>query len=253
MRGLLWLISGLAVALIAGVVAFAFLSRATPAPGPAQVSTLAPAALVEAVVAIETVGVRSLLTSESVELRQLPVDSLPDGALSTLEEAVGKITLVDLYPGEVILGQRLADPDHITGNGRTALLMEEGQVLFAVPPSDLMSNIGVLKAGDRVDLIFSFDFTGNGGSKAEKMTFSLLQNVSLSAMIGGTVPEGATSPVDPRALLLMLDPQDVLVLKQMLDMGAKIDLVLRAPDDDQEFDLDPVDEEYIVNGWSIPR
>ncbi len=254
LRGLLWVIAGLVVAIVAGFVAFSILSRATPAVQSTVGAGVAqPVTTTSVVVALTPIGVRTTLNAEMMELRDVPVATVPEGALTSFEEAEGKITMVDLFPGEVILTQRLADPNYITGNGRTALILETGQVLFAIPPSDLMSNIGVLKPGDHVDLIFSFDFTGAGGSKAEKMTFNLLQNVSLSAMIGGTVPEGATSPTDPRALLLTLDPQDVLVLKQMLDMEAKIDLVLRAPDDDEQFDVVPVDEEYIVNGWNIPR
>lgn len=255
LRGLLWMTAGLLVALAAGFVGYITLTQAAPVPaneisGARQASTTT----TQVVAAVERIGVRTMLDAESLQLIDVPVDTVPEGALTSIEdEAVGRITMVDLYPGEVILAQRLADPNHVAGDGRTALILEEGRVLMAIGPGDLMSNIGVLKPGDRVDLYFSFEFTGAAGSKAEEMTFSLLQNVSLEAMIGGTVPEGGTSPQDPRALLLTLDPQDVAVLKHMLDREATIDVVLRAPDDDDEFDVEPVDEEYIVNGWDIPR
>ena len=90
----------------------------------------------------------------------------PEGAVPALEDATGKLTLVDLYPGEIILSQRLLDPNVIAPDGRLALVVAEEEVLMAFPAQDLMSRIGVLKPGDHVDLLFSLEFPANRGLQA---------------------------------------------------------------------------------------
>ena len=189
---ILWLTAGLVVAVLAGLVAFTTLSRASAARSgqPAAQPT------VSVVVATQAIAVRAVLAEADVELKEVPVDSVPEGAVSTVEDAVGKVTLVEVYPGEVLLAQRLIDPNETSGDGRVAVLLSEDEVLMAFPAGDLMSQSKVLKPGDRVDLLFSLDFPVNralvaagaageaaGGlaNREEQATFNLLQNVAIAA------------------------------------------------------------------------
>jgi pilus assembly protein CpaB len=258
LRGFLWLTAGLVVAALAGVVAYMTLSRAAvretgePVAAPPQVSV---------VVAARRIEVRSLLTAEDLELREMPVDAVPETALRDVEEGVGRITLVDLYAGEVLLTERLVDPDVVARDGRTALVINDDQVLMAFPAEDLMSRVNVLKPGDHVDLLFSHQFPAGqvgvapgagpvaqgtaGEEEEEQVTFTLLQNVVIAAITGGGEEESA------RALLLTLSPQDALVLKYMKDAGGIVDIVLRAPGVEVEFPTDPVNLEYLINRYLL--
>jgi pilus assembly protein CpaB len=250
LRGVLWLAAGLVVALLAGVVGFMTLSGAAPQEADQQVG--APPE-VSVVVAAQQVGVRSRLTAEDVEMREMPVDAIPETAVRQMEDAVGKITMAELYPGEVILEQRLVDPDVVAGNGRTAVVINDDQVLLAFPAGDLMSNLGILKPGDHVDLLLSYELpadtitTGRPGpiaataeEETELTTFTLLQNLELTQIIKGE--EGGTT-----AYLLAVNPQDALLLKYIKDIGPVRDLVLRAPGVEADFDTDPVDLDYLIN------
>jgi pilus assembly protein CpaB len=91
------------------------------------------------VVAARAVPVRTVLTDEDVQLKQMPVSAVPEGALRETGEAVGKITLVDLYPGEVLLSQRLVDPDVASASGRLALVVAADEVLMAFPAGDRLT------------------------------------------------------------------------------------------------------------------
>jgi pilus assembly protein CpaB len=257
MRGCLWLTAGLVVAVLAGAVAFITLQRMTGA-GPTEGVGGGPR--VPVVVAASAVEVRSLLTDDNVELRQLPVNAVPEGAVRELEEAVGKITLVDLYPGEVILAQRLVDPNIITGDGRLALAVAEDQVLMAVSPVDLMSRINILKPGDHVDLLFSLQFPMSTGvvlpaeegeeagvgvaTEEEQVTFFLLQNIVIAAIVG--------EENEPQAILVTVSPEDALVLKYAVDAEGIQDILLRAPGAEQPFEVEPVDIEFMINRYRIP-
>jgi len=254
MRGCLWLTAGLLVALLAGVVAYVTLSRATAA-GQAPAEGAQPASpTVEVVVAARAVAVRTALTNDDLATKQLPVEAVPEGAVSAIEDALAKITLVDLYPGEVILSQRLVDPNEVTGDGRYALVIAEDQVLMAFPAGDLMSQSNVLKPGDQVDLLFTMNLPtdrgaaapGGGTGEEEPFTFNLMQNVSIAAIV--TAGEGG----GPQALLLTISPQDALVLKYVKDNGGIVDIVLRAPGVDRPFEVEPVDVDYVLNRYQIP-
>ncbi len=253
LRGVLWLVAGLIVAGLAGVVAFVALSRATTAQEDGTSAASGPG--VPVVVAARAVGVRAILAPEDLEVREIPVASVPEGALRETSQAAGQITLVDLYPGEVLLSQRLADPNVVTGDGRLALVLSEDQVLMAFPADDLMSRVGVLQPGDHVDLLFSLEVpVGSGLPAGEEeeapedvlVAFSVLQNVTLAAIVGGG-PVGE----QPDAILLTISPQDALVLKYLSDAGATMDIVLRAPGAEQPFVTEPVDVDWLVNRYRL--
>jgi pilus assembly protein CpaB len=245
LRGCLWLTAGLVVALLAGVVAFMALNSAIQEGGDRDEGAAA-GPRVSVVIAAGAIPVRTALAAADLELREVPVDAVPQGAVREREQAVGKVTLVDLYPGEVILAPRLVDPNVTSGDGRLALVVAEDEVLMAIPASDLMSRVGVLKPGDRVDLLFSLDFTGGEGRQSNLVAFSLLQNVAIAAIVGG----GQQNL--PNALLLTVDPQDALLLKYVNDAGGTMDIVLRAPGAEQPFEVEPVDEGYMINRYRIP-
>lgn len=268
LRGFLWLVAGLVVALLAALVAYMTLTRAAQtSSGQVQVE----GAYENVVVMAQPVAVRTVLSADMVTTEEMPVASVPEGALTDLEQAVGKLTLAPLYAGEVVLEQRLVDPNITTGDGRLAVAMADEQVLMAVPADDLLSQVSVLKPGDQVDILISLEVptvataatleSPEGGEETKLVTFELLQNVTIAALPGGTLPEAqeATAevvnqaPASPQALLVTLAPQDALTLKYALDAGGIRDITLRAPGADQKWDVEPVDIDYIIDSLKIPQ
>jgi len=276
LRGCIWLIAGLLIAALAGVMAYLYLDRA--AQQATAVTEETPK--VQVVVAARAVSVRAQLTEADLRLAEFPVETVPQGALASVPDAVGRITLVDLYLGEPILAQRLVDPNTVTGDGRHALLMAPEEILMAFPATDLMSTLTVLKPGDRVDLYLSLEIpwgrelaaagatatTEGAGIESELTTFIVLQNVGIAAL-PGSIPEQApeeqaagevtgqqappaTEPAD--AILFTLAPQDALVLKYVMDAGAVQSIVLRAPGADTPFETEPVNIDYLINRYNLP-
>ena len=271
LRGFLWLVAGLVVAGLAGIVGFITLSRAAAQ----SVGEMASKPAVPVVVAARAVALRSTLTSEDLEVKQLPVDLLPEGVLSDVLDAQGKVALVDISPGELILARRLMEPNTISADGRLALFIAEDEVLMAFPATDLLSRAGVLKPGDRVDLLISLHFPADRGmvmlaeeGKAaaprggeERATFVLLENVGIAGFVGGPSAEqesggilspGAKGASSVEAILFTLSPQDALVLKYVKDAGGVQDIVLRAPGAEQPFSVEPVDVDFVINRYRIP-
>lgn len=263
MRGFIWFAAGIVLALLAGFVAYSTLTRVAETP----VEEGAAGPTISIVVANRNIPARTLLTQEDMTVVDFPAGAAPDGQISALDEAVGKLTLVAIYGGEPVLEQKLIDPNITGADGRNAVFLNEDQVLMAVPAQDLFSRVGVLKPGDRVDLLYSLSFPENRGiggaddaEKSEQSTFALLQNVTIVGMIGAIEPIDETAPEEvaaattgrPDSLLVTLPPQDALTLKYLIDAGGVLDVVMRAPGVERPFEVDPVDIDYLINRYSIP-
>jgi pilus assembly protein CpaB len=268
LRGFLWLIAGVVVAALAGGVAFIALSRATTE-GSRVTQVLAPEE--DVVVVARTIDIHQVLTAENVAVKRMAVDAIPEGAIRDLDQVLGKITMVPLYPGEFVMPQRLLDPNVRPPDGRTALVLAEDNVLMAFPAGDLINQVNVLQSGDHVDFLFTYEMPVDRATgflpvaptenvvgpveeeeeETETLTFNLLQNVTIAQVVRQLNEDG--QPVGPpRALLLTITPQDALVLKYMKDVGAVVDLVLRAPGAEGRFEVEPVDLDYIINGYIVP-
>jgi pilus assembly protein CpaB len=275
MRGCLWLTAGIILALLAGLVAYVTLARVSTSRSGMEPS----APNVAVVVAKRAIAVRSVLTKEDLDIKQIPIDASPEGAVSQIQGAEGKISLVDVFPGEIIVSQRLLDPNIISGNGRMAVVVAEDQVLMSLPTSDLMSNTSMLKPGDHVDLLYSLEFPTNRGmpsaantnpnavansgstsQEKELATFDLLQNVTIAAIVSRNAPpasggQDSSAPAvnnSAEALFFTVKPQDALIIKYVQDAGGKLDIVLRAPGAERPYSSEPVDYDYLINKFKIP-
>ncbi len=266
-RGLLWLVAGLFLAGIAGLLAYQAMNRVTANPSSEGQSAAASGPQVAVIVATHNVPIRTQLVAADLREAQLPADAVPPGAVLALDDALGKLTTAELFEGEVLQTNRLLDPTVVSPDGRLALMMVEDEVLMAIPGDDLLSRTRVLKPGDHVDILTTMDFKASlaGAQQNEevKTTFVVLQNVVIAGLVGAAVapPSGNTldnieaSPTDaslPNAILLTVSPQDALALKYTLDAGGMMDLVLRAPGVDRPFETDAVDADYMDKRFELP-
>jgi pilus assembly protein CpaB len=222
----------------------------------------------------------SLLTPEDLTLKDIPIELVPLSRLTDPVAAIGKITTIPMVAGEMVLPHHLLD----TTNVRDRLLaftLEDDQVLMAFPITDLMSSLNLLKRGDLVDIYVSLTQTvesdivsPENAAITRLYTFDAMQRIAITAVVvdyvegeppqqpavlatpGAEVtpqppPEAGRTQSKPVALMLALNPQDALVLKHLKDTGAVFDLVLRAPNSTQLFDLAPVTSEYLIDRYGL--
>jgi len=263
-----------------GLLAAIFRRAASPLPA----ATPIPPRTIPVVVTTHDVPVRTLLQLEDLTLLEVPVELAPLNAVSELESAVGRVTMIRLVAGEMISRHHLANPTNEAAD--LAFIIGDDQVLMAFPAEDLMSQINILQPGDVVDILASLEqpvLPGPASAADEEpgdelFTFNALQQVELSAVIVEIVPARSTSTVsssvprsstsgdeaepqptatpvpaeiNPQAILMALDPQDALVLKHIKDAGGIIDIVLRAPTADVRFELSPIMAEYLRDRFEL--
>lgn len=207
----------------------------------------------------------AVLTEADVVLTEIPIQYIPRDTIDTRDEAIGKITKVDLYQGQMILAHNLANPTAQVFD--VAYIISDTHVLMALPASDLMSRESIIQRGDIIDILVSYTETIERVGDAEEdqeptrqqVTFNAKQRLDITAIVMNIIrsddEQDAGIPtreqISVRAYLVALDPQDALVLKYLIDIGGVLDYVIRAPTSTGQFDLTPVTSEFIKELYGL--
>jgi len=231
-------------------------------------------------IASRDIPLGALLTESDVVLTKVPIQYIPRNAVRNISQVLGRFTKAALVEGEMVLEHQLADPTNV--NQDLAFILSDEHVLMAFPAGDLLSSLGIVERGNLIDIFASLsveveDPNPDPSSEEEQtlsrlFTFDALQRVSVTALVVDIVeqPQAGSGGIglgqteeeiqptatpfpefDVQALLLALDPQDALVLKNLRDVGALFDIVLRSPTSNLVFELDPVMEEYIKELYGL--
>lgn len=255
--GLLWWLGAFVFAAIAGVLTLSVLARQTPAGSEA----LSQSNTTPVVVAAIDVPFRRSIGESELVIRELPIESVPEGAATTLDQVVGKMSSVDIFASEPILVQQLVTPDIVTQ--QVALSVPEGKIVTVVPTDSKLISNRLLRPGDKIDLFATFDIevvrVQGSGPMAESV--SMLQNLEVHAIILPTTildeesdNDGGvfqTADEEGQSMLLAVEPQDALAIRHILDVDGKIDVGLRAPDDESLAETTVVDQFYLANRYQI--
>ncbi len=115
---------------------------------------------------------RTMLTVE-----QIPRRYVQPGALSAYEDAVDQVTIVPVLQGEQLLGTKLVAYGIETG---LAVKIPKGLRAVTIGVTDESGVAGLIKPGDFVDVLGSFEFGGR--DKSDMQTFTLYQSVLVLAV-----------------------------------------------------------------------
>lgn len=257
-RGILWLLAGLILAILAAGISYFAFQRAVAQ----RASTAEEKPTQTVVVAKQVINERAVIRLADTSTEARPIEEVPSGAIFKTDDAVGRIAARSIQPGQILLAQYLiesfpstnlepADVPTATVNFNEAL--GEELVAFAFPVTDRLSKEAILLAGDRVDLLFSTDVVGQQEGTGGKVSIYAIQDLEVLQVIYQPAPaatEEAAKPEDkaeaepaalvPKTLILAIDPQDAVVLKYAIDTSSPLDLVLRAKDNRRSFDVDAV-------------
>jgi Flp pilus assembly protein CpaB len=222
------------------------------------------------VVVTHDMSLGAKISAADVVIAQIPVDVIPRDALSTPEDAIGRIIKSDLVQGEMVLMHNLADPTN--NNHDLSFILSNDHVLMAFPATDLMSVENIIQRGDVIDILATFPVsnnklgtgtltttttgttttgtttTTNQDNTFTNFTSEVFQKVSVTALVLKVVNDQNGQPVgyNNTAYLLALNPQDALVLKYLKDSQAVFDIVLRSPTSQNNFDTTAVTDQYII-------
>jgi hypothetical protein len=289
--GIIVAVVGILVAVV-GVLSIRQILSSTLAPIAAPTQQ---APVTEKIVVVQRdFAVGDIVKAEHVKFADIPVGLIPRNAMRNIEDVVERMVKVPLVSGEMLLAHHLADPTYIShdigftmsenmvmmafpaGDLMSSLnVLQRGDLVDIFVTLDQTVDLVEINQGEETVADDPIVAEEEGQTVSRKFTFDAMQAADLSAVIADVVYEegnytsvpidseaplsASTEPypssVRVKAYLLILNPQDALLLKHLVDIGAIFDFVLRAPNADQLFDLQPVMTEYLIDRYQleVPR
>lgn len=229
--------------------------------GATRAATTEAETLVQVVVATQDIPELSAIPATALTTRNAPPEVVPQGAIASPEEAIGKYTVTKIFKDQIILTPQLSV---VKKAGKLAASVPEGKVAMAWPASDLMGASQALRAGDKVDILLTLQLPVQGIEEGDQQsagndtmsTQTTVQNVEVLA-VSWEVQQGegggALSSRDRSEgiITFLVDHQTALVLKAARDSGGVIDVVLRGPEDTKEVPTDGVTIDSLVEQFKF--
>jgi pilus assembly protein CpaB len=204
---------------------------------------------------------------DMVAKRSVPLDYVHDDALTpaTFQQFAGRTLNVAVAAGKPLLASFFSAPRRVFADE-----IAQGLRAVTIPVDEISSISGMLRAGDRVDFLYSVENAAAAaeGTKAPPVVVPLLQDVEVRATGQITAEQFASlrkrgevsADNDPYAqqrystLTVAVDPHDAQQLVLAQRMG-KIVAALRNPDDraTQHTGVDTVELDRVVDGFRPAR
>lgn len=168
-------------------------------------------------------GVR--LNADLVGFRDLPKDAVPAGAVFKEEQYSDRALKSRAFPGQIIQVAQLGEK----GQFGTSLDIPEGMRLVTVPASPTLTHSGIMKPGDRVDVVLTYKMTKKG-SPLQSLTKTILEYIQVYAMgdqrMGSEGAETGATPKDVKNVTLLVTPIQAEIMK-LAESKGQLHLTLR--------------------------
>jgi pilus assembly protein CpaB len=256
--GLLLIVIGLALAVFSAL-------SVVKLTGQRQVATPTPVPTVRVVVATQLIPERTALQAAMLATKEWPANLVPPGALINPQDAVGKISIGMIVPGEVILATKITLEEQTVG---LAPVIPPGLVAIAISLQSVQVVGGAVRVGDTVDIMVSVEYSAynerGDESKPQHTTFYTIQDVPVLRVSGppveasgstqssASVSRSSTTLSPNYMLTVLVTPQDALLLKYAREKGT-IDVALRSSQFHDQVTTDPVYLEYIIRRFELPE
>jgi pilus assembly protein CpaB len=236
MSGKKMLIIAAVLALLATVAAFVAMKT--------KIDTYKTNAVTEiVVVAKERIPAKTRLNENMVEIVEVPKEFILDGVIRDVSDVVDNITVTDIYPGEQVLRHNfIAEKDSSKG---LSYVVPEGLRAVSIGVNEVTGVAGLLKAGDKVDVMGTMDLEEGLGSAAKKrvtVTTVLAQNIEVLAvgqsLANSPEDEDKKEDKDTLAVTLAVPMAKALGIVQVDEKG-KLRLLLRSPVDESKYQGKP--------------
>ncbi|PVZ61260.1 flagellar biosynthesis protein FlgA [Arthrobacter sp. H-02-3] len=137
--------------------------------------------------------------------QKLPGTAVAKSALRNLDGLTGKVTAVDLLPGEQLVAERLIAPEELKASGSVQVPVGLQEVSFQLEPQRVVG--GRIEAGDHIGIFVNLD-SGGLEAKADKQTTQLTVHKVLvtsvqrapSAAPSSQPSPGSTAPAQDTSL-----------------------------------------------------
>ena len=106
----------------------------------------------EVIIVRQDIPPRTEITADMIDVQKMPAEFIHPMALISSEDAIDMISLIPMNAGEQLLKTKIADPN----TNYLSYQLREGHVAFTVAVSELTSAGGMIRVGDRVNVMANF-------------------------------------------------------------------------------------------------
>jgi pilus assembly protein CpaB len=237
------MIVGLTVAVIVALLLSVYVYHAFQ-----QASAVKPVSTQQIVVSTVAVGLGTRLTAADVKTIPWVAGSPVAGALTRVEDAVGRAVMAPLEANEMILEGKLAPKE--AGAGLQATI-PEGMRAISVAVNDVVGVAGFVIPGTSVDVLATGQIPGASQTGALNVTRTILENVRVLAAGQKIEQDRDGKPQTVPVVTLLVSPKDAATLT-MASTEGKIQLALRNSIDNKTPAPEPVLQAVLFGGNAPP-
>ncbi len=194
------------------------------------------------VVAVQNIPSRTVLQPSQLEIKNIPVAGYPQGGASSLQEVSGKILLVGVKKGDILLSPMLEGSSNSgsyanASSNSYSLAVPEGKRALAIP-MNLVGSVGYkVQPGDHVDVLVTIDV--KDGQDNKTITTLAAQDVLVLNTGNNTSKEGVQA-ASSGAYILALNVSQAMSVTLGSEKGS-IRLLLRNPANKETWNEAPID------------
>jgi len=188
-------------------------------------------------------------------MKELPMEYIQPGAITSLDQAIGQITSVAITAGEQVLKTKLTPPTKMGTS--LSEVTPEGKRAVAISVDNISSIAGLIQPGDYVDIFAVISppvSSGSGDKKSTSRVVPISQNIQVLAVGSEFVAppnmpqskkKSSASSSGGGTVTLALTPQEAILLSFIQENG-KIKLALRSSDDTKKENIKTADWDSLL-------
>ena len=202
--------------------------------------TTAPVETAKVAIALENIETGMRLTPDNVTFEERPIHSLPEDPVRTEEEYADRAARVPLMAGDVVRMTKLTEK----GAYGKSVEIPKGMRVYTINVDDTHTSSGLVSAGDRVDVMVTYQAVSPRGPVAE--TKPLLEYVEVFATGDKTASRVGENKDSNRVqyVSLLLTPEQVPFVVMAQRKGT-LSLVWRNRADDEIVQTKGIDEKLL--------
>lgn len=188
------------------------------------------------------------LNESNVKFKSWPIDQIPEGSVTKLEDYEDRSIKTRAVPGEIVMKAKLSEQ----GARGASVEIPDGKRVFTTSVDMTKTHSGLILPGDFVDVYVTFSARKPEGGLTT-ITKVILERVKIFATDHLTDVGGADSnQVKSKNISILLSPKEGAILK-MAERKGEVHLALRAQSDtsdteDIQFNEDDLAEVFSIEG-----
>lgn len=231
---------------------------------------------VDVVVALQPIEPYQEIPPDALEIRTYPVapesavraqeqnpalERDPNAAptISGIEFVAGQISSTRIYPGQLIVKDQLVDKTLAETQrgvgGNLSYILADNEVGIAVPMDQISSVAGAVQPGDYVDFLATVSVLPPPGAEAEgtppQYVTYLLQRVQVVRVGPWSVQEEGSDQQQGAIVTVIVEPQQAAEIR-WIQNNTTWQFVLRSITDEADHQIEPVNQDYMLQQYNIP-